>query len=77
MTEQERNLISIIDGYFHNGGQHLNINIFNRETLIEASKFPEKYPQLTLRVSGYAVFFSRLTKSQQDDVISRTYHKVL
>ncbi len=77
MTEQERNLVSILDGYFEKGGQHLNVNIFNREQLVDASLHPEKYPQLTVRVSGYAVIFSRLSKSQQDDVISRTFHKVL
>ncbi len=73
-TNQEKNLVNILDGYIMKGGHHLNINIFNRETLINAQKHPEKYPQLTVRVSGYAVNFIKLTKQQQDDVIARTFH---
>lgn len=77
MGNRVDNLITIIDGYIESGGQHLNVNVFNRETLIVAQKYPERYPQLTIRVSGYAVKFNNLTRELQDDVIQRTMHQNL
>lgn len=77
MSERIDNLVNMLDGYVSDGGHHLNVNCIDRNTLIDAQKNPEKYPNLTLRVSGYAVKFISLTEEQQNDIISRTIHEKL
>jgi formate C-acetyltransferase len=75
--ERQRNLAACLDAFSAAQGHHVNVNVFSRETLIDAMEHPEIYPQLTIRVSGYAVNFVRLTREQQLDVVNRTFHATM